>query len=214
MRDCPGDAAALAAPDSVTLKRCCCREPPQRSHGGCANPAAPGGLCWGSQRWRQPSPGSCQVGRAPRGNSSSPSLEGEGLPFPLGAWPDDAHWLPRSAAAGMHRHSPAHTHVPQGRTRGSACCCCFPLRLQSWREAVKPAVSTKPSPCRKNQRTQGLQGGHKEFSASHTYLLHPARLGTRQQHPLPSTTPGQGTAPWPGERLIRRVSCIGWMVIS
>lgn len=118
MRDCPGDAAALAAPDSVTLKRCCCREPPQRSHGSCANPAAPGGLCWGSQRWRQPSPGSCQVGRAPRGNSSSPSLEGEALPFPPGAWPDDAPWLPRSAATGMHRHSPARTPRAPGKDEG------------------------------------------------------------------------------------------------
>ena len=214
MRVCPGDAAALAAPDSVTLKRCCCREPPWCSRGGCANPAAPRGLCWGSQR--RPSPGSCQVGRAPGRNSSSPS-PGKGLSQPAqGAWPGDGCQLPCSAAAGVHTHSLVHT--PCAPEQGEGLCsprCCFPLCSQSWREAVKPAVSTKPSPCRKTQRTQGLQGGHREFSASHAFAAH-SQAADEVPAPMPSTAPGQGTAPWPGKRLIRRVPCrvIGSMVIS
>lgn len=119
MRVCLRDTAALAAPDSVTLKCCCCREPLRCLHGGCANPAAPGGLCWGSQRLQGPSPGSCQVGRTPGGNSSAPFL-GKGLPQPAGG-------LCQAMPAGPLTALPQGcTHTRAGEGRGAP----LPLLLQ------------------------------------------------------------------------------------
>ena len=168
----------MAAPDLVTLKLL-----PGAPRGGCANPAASGGLHWGSRCRCRPSLGSCQVGRAPGGNSSSLSL-GKGFSQTAqGAWPGDA--------AGVYTRSPR--TVGKGEGLRSPCYC-FHLHLQSWREAVKPAVSTNPSPCRKTQQAQGPQDGHRESSASHTFAAHSQAAGklpapTAQHRPRARDSP-------------------------
>lgn len=69
---CPGDAAAGAAPDLVTLKCWCCREPPQHLCGGCANQQHLGVV-----------PGVPVPARAPPGAAKGDKhLEQTALPFP------------------------------------------------------------------------------------------------------------------------------------
>lgn len=108
-------------------------------------------------------------------------------------------------AAGFHTVLLQDAH--QGRVKGSA-----PLTAAS-PCAHRAAVSTNPSPCRKTQCTQGLQGSHKEFLHP-THSLHTARLqvpaSSIQHNPRPKSSP------WPGQGLIRRVPCrvIGWVAMS
>lgn len=70
---CPGDAAAGAAPDSITLKRWCCREPLQHLRSGCASQQHWGSAAGGLSASKG-SPRSCQGGRAPGANISTPWL--------------------------------------------------------------------------------------------------------------------------------------------
>lgn len=187
----PGDTAALAAPDSVTLKRCC-QEPPRRLHGGCANPAAPGGLCWGSQRLRGPSPGSCQVGQAPGGNSSAPSL-GKGFPQPAGGF---CRVMPAGPLAALPQGC---THTCWGRARASP-----PLAAASpcARRAGGKQSNLLPAQTR---RLAGKVGAQRDCRVVTRRFLHPTRVhctqpGCRQGSSThcPAQPQGMGQPSGPG----------------